>query len=131
LDRLPARPQQLCRDSYSVGPGSNDVPTADPIVFYDGDQSINLFAPVVYRKAGFLPGGTTIPAGGSIALTVEWWDSPDRDYELLKSNTQFAAPRLNYLYSIQTGAAYATMFVVQKGLGAPIEVLLNFQWNLR
>jgi hypothetical protein len=121
-DRPPARQRQLCRDNF--GPVS---------LFYDTDQAINLLAPFVGQHAGFFSPGTTIPASGSISFTVDYFDSPQRVFDLIKQNNSFAPlpPRPNFLYSLQTGAAYATMFAVQRGHGKPIEALKTFQWNVR
>jgi hypothetical protein len=120
-DRPPARHRQLCRDTT----------LAKPLIFYNGDQPINLLAPFVGHHAGFFPAGTAIPASGSIAFTVDYFDSPQRTFDLIRLNNTFGPPRPNFLYSLQTGAAYATMFAVQKGHGAPIHVLKTFQWNVR
>jgi hypothetical protein len=117
-DRPPARPQQLCRDSLSAGgiiEAFQRFPFVGPVVFYDlGKPLTNLMGGL--RMTGVLPLGTTIPAAGALQLRIGFSDSPDRNHPLVRHNTKFHPARRNVLYSLQTGAAYATMFAVQKGL---------------
>jgi len=137
MDRPPARPQQLCRDTYTqgaIGPdGTFDLPMVPPLfpLFYDGDQPFNNLTRMVARHAGFLPAGTTIPANGRLPVSIYFADSPNRSYNLIENNEAFAPPRQNFLYSLYSGAAFATMFAAQKGVGRPIEVLKSFLWNVR
>ena len=128
IDRPPARAQQLCRDTYTIGQG-NDFPVLGPIIFYDGDQQ--MISTTVGRVAGFLAADAKIPATGSIIVNVLFSDSPSRAYDLIQLNEKFIPAQRNYLYSLQTGAAFCTMFALQKGPGQPIEVLKTFQWNVR
>lgn len=131
MDKPPARPQQLCRDAYTVGQGT-DVPLVGPVLFYDGDKWINpTFEFMVRDKAAVLLPNTVLPATGTYRLILTFADSPERFVDLVTQNNQFAPSRQNSLYSLQTGAAYATMFCVQRGAGRPIEVLKTFQWNVR
>jgi hypothetical protein len=52
-------------------------------------------------------------------------DNPERFSDLSRINA--SAQRLNHLYSLQNGAAYATMFALQKGPNQPIVVMKSFQ----
>lgn len=128
LDRPPARLQQLCRDTYVVGQGSN-IPILGPILFYDGDKPIA--GNDAKRMAGYLPYGTKMPSSGSLLLNILFADHVVRIYDLAQFNTRFNPKRRNNLYSLQTGAAYMTMFAMQKGVGEPIEIMKSFQWNVR
>jgi hypothetical protein len=130
MDRPPSRPQQLCRDSLAKGGVLGTVarfPFLGPVIFYDTETPLTS----VWggRIAGFLPMGTRIPAGGALLLTILFSDNPERFYDLTRVNNK--AVKLNFLYSLQNGAAYATMFAVQRGPDQPIEVMKSFQWNVR
>ncbi len=130
MDRPPARPQQLCRDSLAkegIGGAFERFPFVGPVIFYDPETPVSGF--LNRRVAGFLPMGAKIPAGGAMLFTIQFSDKPQRFYDLVKVNN--AAQRLNNLYSLQNGAAYVTMFAVQKGPNKPIVVKKSFQWNVR
>lgn len=129
MDRPPARPQQLCRDSAGIIGTFERFPFLGPAIFYDPETPVtSLWGG---RIAGFLPLGTRIPAGGAMLLTILFSDSPRRSFAYDLTRVNATATRLNFLYSLYTGAAYATMFAVQKGPGQPIVVMKSFQWNVR
>jgi hypothetical protein len=132
LDRPPARPRQLCRDTYTLPNTNGDVPLVGPIIFYDGDQIITpVITPAVARQAVIFPVSFVMPASGSVIVSITFGDSPGRSYDVVQQNTQFAPARTNFINSLQTGAAYATVFAIQKGPASPIETLYTFQWNVR
>jgi hypothetical protein len=131
LDRPPARPQQLCRDSNGTIGRFERFPFLGSPVFFGAETVLSPLAPIGRRANGFLPLNTKIPAGGAMLITILFGDSPERFHELTKDNPQFTPPRNNILYSLYSGSAYATMFAVQKGPGTPIVVMKSFQWNVR
>jgi hypothetical protein len=130
-DRPPALGQQLCRDSVAetgITGAIQRFPYLGPIIFYDPETPINSFWGG--RITGFLPLGTKIPRGGKLFFTILFNDSPSPHFWGL-NRVNNAAMRVNQLYSLQYGRAFATMFAVQKGPNQPIEVLKSFQWNVR
>ena len=130
MDRPPARLQQLCRDSAGIIGPFERFPFLGPAIFYAPETPMTGFFLAV-QSTGFLPLGAKIPDGGTMILVITFYDSPARffAYELTKVNK--TAQNLNFLYSLYSGAAYATMFAVQKGPGLPIVVMKSFQWNVR
>lgn len=75
-----------------------------PVLFYDGDKWINpVYEFMVPRKAAVLLPNSVIPANGSYRLVIGFWDSPERFVDLVTPNNQYAPPRQNFLYSLQTG----------------------------
>jgi hypothetical protein len=131
VDRPPARPKELCRDSAGIVGRFERFPFLGPPIFYDPETALSPLAPIGARVTGVLPLGTKVPASGTILINVTFSDSPQRFYDLTKDNPAFTPPRNNLLYSLYSGAAFATMFAVQKGPGMPIAVMKSFQWNVR
>lgn len=131
LDRPPARPQQLCRDSNGTIGRFERFPFLGSPVFYGAETVLSPSTLIGTRANGFLPLNTKIPASGSMLITILFGDSPERFHELTKDNPEFTPARNNILYSLYSGGAYATMFAVQKGPGNPIVVMKSFQWNVR
>ncbi len=132
MDRPPARPRQLCRDTYTIPNRDGDAPIVGPIIFYDGDKIITpVITPAVARKAVIFPLTFVMPASGSVTVGITYRDSPERPFDVVKQNTKFTPARTNFINSLQTGAAYATVFAIQKGPASPVEPLYSFQWNVR
>jgi hypothetical protein len=132
FDRPPARPRQLCRDTYTIPNTNGDAPIVGPIIFYDGDQIITpATTPAAARKAVIFPLSFVMPASGSVTASITFRDSPERPFDVVRQNTKFTPARANFIHSLQTGAAYATVFAIQKGPASPIEPLYSFQWNVR
>jgi hypothetical protein len=130
-DRPPALRQQMCRDSVAetgIAGAFQRFPYLSPIIFYDPETPMNSWWGD--RITGFLPMGTKIPAGGKLAFTILFDDSPSPHWWGL-NRVNNTAMRINQLYSLQYGRAFATMFAVQKGPNQPIEVLKSFQWNVQ
>jgi hypothetical protein len=130
-DRPPALTSQFCRDSVAetgISGVLQRFPYLGPIIFYDPETPIDSWWNG--RMTGFLPDGTKIPAGGKLWFTVLFSDSPSPHWwELNRVNSTI--PAVNNLYSLQYGRTFMTMFAVQRGPTAQIEVLKSFQWNVR
>jgi len=133
MDRPPQRPRQLCRD-YLEGEGGitgffAKFPFVGPAIFAFPEQPLtSLWGG---RITAVLPVGTKIPTTGKLIFFLRFSDSPSRNHDLVRFNSKFPAARPNFLYSLYSGAAFATMFAVQKGLGQPIVVKRSFQWNVQ
>ena len=132
MDRPPARPQQLCRDSAGIiGPLAR-LPYLEPPIFYYPEQALSPFSGgMAGETTGFLSADATIPADGKMQLLFLFSDSPGRSFAIELVRTNNIAQSLNFIRSLYSGNAYATMFAVQKGVGKPIEVMKSFQWNVR
>jgi hypothetical protein len=130
-DRPPAMRRNICRDSVAKSGFSGAMerfPFVGPVIFYDPEMPITTW--LNGRMAGFMPIGTKVPAGGKLLFTVSFGDSPSpRFWGLNRINK--TAQRINDIYSLQYGHAFATMFAMQKGPGKPSEILKSFQWNVR
>lgn len=133
IDRPPQRPRQLCRD-YLEGEGGitgffSKFPFVGPAIFAFPETPLtSLWGG---RTTAVLPLGTKIPPTGKLIFLLLFSDSPDRGHDLVRFNTKFTPARPNFAYSLYTGAAFATMFAVQKGPGRPITVMRSFQWNVQ
>jgi len=90
-------------------------------------------APSSPNATGYLPGGTVIPASGTLKMTFSFSDSPEGHIPTIRLNDNHLLhpARMNFLRSMEVSWAFATTFAVQKGLGKPIEILKTFQWNVQ
>jgi|GEM_PF-6658390 hypothetical protein len=129
MDRPPARPQQLCRDSAGFINPFARLPYLELVIFYYPEEG--MLSSLGDRITGVLPLGKKIPASGKMALAFIYMDSPGRSFAIDLTRVNHKVPTLNFLYSLYSGNAYVTMFAVQKGVGQPIEVMKSFQWNVR
>jgi hypothetical protein len=130
-DRPPAMRNNICRDSVAESGLSGALerfPFVGPVIFYDSEMPMT--SSLNGRMTGFMPVGTKVPVGGKLLFTVMFGDSPSpRWWGLNRINR--TAQKVNDIYSLQYGHAFATMFAMQKGPGKPIDILKSFQWNVR
>jgi len=128
MDRPPARPQQLCRDSAGlIGPLAR-LPFLEPLFYYPEEGMPGFLGD---RITGVMPLGRKIPPSGKMILVFIYMDGPGRSFAIDLTRVNNTKQTLNFLYSLYSGSAFMTMFAVQKGPGQPIEVLKSFQWNVR
>ena len=131
MDRPPARPKQLCRDTAEeIGliDRIKGFPYTDTLFYYPNEALTGARGEEI---TGVLPRGTQIPASGKLSFTLTYSDSPGRRSAIEVTRVNNKAQKLNNLYSLYSGNAYATLFAVQKNWKKPIEVLKSFQWNVR
>jgi hypothetical protein len=129
MDRPPARPQQLCRDTAGVINPLSRLPFLEAPIFYYPETA--LAGSLAEFTTPFLAVGAKIPTSGNLSFTVKYSDSPGRRFAIDVTRFNQTAQNLNSLYSLYSGNAYVTMFAVQKGPRKPLEVLKSFQWNVR
>jgi hypothetical protein len=129
MDRPPARPQQLCRDTAGIINPLSRLPYLEPVIFYYPETALT--GSVAEFATAVLPLGTKIPGAGNLTFRLKYSDSPGRRFAIDITRVNQKAKTLNFLYSLYSGNAYATMLAVQKGPGKPIEVMRSFQWNVR
>jgi len=103
MDRPPARTQQLCLD---CGPNQRpfydvETPMASPTSGFSTDRTF------VFGS------GMVIPARGPLEVTVIHSDAPEREFEIALPNTRFTPPRLNYIRSLESRAAFITLLAAQ------------------
>jgi len=120
MDRPPARTVQLCRDRHSEH---------DHGVFYNPEREVSNPATAWTDSTHWLAQNVTVPDDGFIFIEVSMGDEPGREYPLIERNTRTTPPRDNYLYQLESRAAYICVLVAQEP-GGNFHFLKHCYWNV-